>query len=134
MHLNGYADMSRIAPVVKAHPEVTFVLTHLAAGEPEVVEEIAEQCPNALFDTSIALSGEHCIDRIHNDFWEEDSNVVSFFRRIGCTRFAFGSDYPFGNPVRDIARIRNMDLTDAEKALILGANAAKLYGVDGPRR
>jgi len=73
------------------------------------------------------LTGEKCIYRIHDDFWESDENVVSAFRRIGCHRVAFGSDYPYGNPVRDIQRIKRLPLTDTEKEQILGGNSYHLY-------
>lgn len=127
VHLNEYAEMSHILPVLKAYPRIPFVLTHLAGGKPEEVLEIAEQYPNAYFDTSITMTGEHCIDRIHDDFWENDDNTVKAFRTIGCTRITFGSDYPFGNPRSDIQRIRSLSLTDSEKQQILGLNTYKLY-------
>lgn len=127
VHMNEYTDMSHIIPVVKAFPQIPFVLTHLAASEPSVIEKIAESCPNALFDTSIAFSGEHCIHRIHHELWEDDEKAAAFFRRVGCDRFAFGSDYPFGNPVSDIKRIKQLPLTVQEKAMILGDNTALLY-------
>lgn len=127
VHMNEYTDMSHIIPVVKAYPHIPFVLTHLAASDPTVIEKIAESCPNALFDTSIAFSGEHCIHRIHHELWEDDEKASAFFRKIGCDRFAFGSDYPFGNPVSDIRRIRQLPLNEDEKAMILGENTAKLY-------
>jgi len=127
VHMNEYSEMSHIIPVVKAFPGIPFVLTHLAAGEPEIVLKIAGECPNAIFDTSITMTGEHCIYRIHNNIWENDCNVVSLFREVGCHRIAFGSDYPFGNPASDIRRIQSLQLTDNEKEMILGRNSYQLY-------
>ena len=91
--------------IVKRYPGIPFVMTHMAAGDPETVFRVAEECPNIIFDTSITMTGERCIYRIHDDFWESDENVVAAFRRIGCRRISFGSDYPFGNPSGDIQRI-----------------------------
>ena len=88
---------------------------------------VAEECPNVIFDTSITMTGERCIYRIHDDFWESDENVVDAFRRIGCRRISFGSDYPFGNPSGDIRRIRRLGLSDSEKELIFGGNSCRLY-------
>lgn len=127
VHLNEYAEMSHILPVVKRYGQIPFVLTHLAAGEPDTVIRIAEECPNAMFDTSITLTGEHCIHRIHSDFWEQDDRTAALIRKLGAGRFAFGSDYPFGNPASDIQRIRNLELTKAEKEMILGLNTYRLY-------
>lgn len=128
-HLNDLTDEEHIEDAVKAHPDVRFVITHLAAGNPETVFHLASRYHNIIFDTSIAFSGEHCIHRIHDDFWEDDSNAKEAFRRVGCDRIAFGSDYPYGNPISDVRRILSMELTDDEKALILGKNTLGLYGI-----
>jgi len=127
VHLNEYTDISRIMPVLKQFPGIPFVMTHLAAGDPDTFFKVAEECPNAVFDTSITMTGEKCIYRIHDNFWESDENVVYAFRKIGCHRVAFGSDYPFGNPLSDIRRIQNLELTEAEKSMILGENSDRLY-------
>lgn len=127
VHMNEYSEMSHILPVVKAFPGIPFVLTHLAAGEPETVLKAADECPNAFFDTSITMTGEHCIHRIHNNIWENDLETVSLFREIGCHRVTFGSDYPFGNPASDIRRIRSLPLMEEEKSMILGQNSFRLY-------
>lgn len=127
VHLNEYTEISHFVPVLKRFPGVPFVMTHLAVGDPDTVFRLAEECPNAIFDTSITMTGEKCIYRIHDDFWETDDNVVRAFRQIGCERITFGSDYPFGNPAGDIRRIGSLALTDEEKQMILGENSRRLY-------
>lgn len=127
IRLNSFADIDRIVPAVLKWPGIPFVLTHLAAGDPEVALQVATSCPNALFDTSIAFSGEHCIHRIHHDVWENDGSAMELFRKIGCDRIAFGSDYPFGNQASDIGRIRRLNLAEEEKATILGTNTWNIY-------
>ncbi|MBR0086596.1 MAG: amidohydrolase family protein [Lachnospiraceae bacterium] len=102
VHLNEYTDIPCLMKAAEQYPGIPFVMTHLMAGDPETVYRAAETCPNIIFDTSITVTGERCIHRIHDDFWESDENTVRAFRKIGCRRIAFGSDYPFGNPVRDI--------------------------------
>lgn len=103
---------------------ITFVLTHLASGVHEQTLEIADRFSNVIFDTSIAFTGEHCIYRIHDDFWEDDENAVKAFREIGFDRIAFGSDYPLANPASDIIAL---PISEEEKELILGKNSYKLY-------
>lgn len=131
-HLNELTDEYHIEDTVNSHPEVRFVITHLAGSDPDTVFHLASSYSNIIFDTSIAFTGEHCIHRIHDDFWEDDSNAAEAFRRIGCGRVAFGSDYPYGNPISDVRRILRLDLTDDEKAMILGRNTMELYGVGLP--
>ena len=132
VHLNDYADEAHIEEAVRSHRNVRFVLTHLAAGNPGTVFRLASAYSNILIDTSIAFSGEHCIHRIHDDFWEDDKNASEAFRRIGCDRIAFGSDYPYANPASDVRRILRLDLSDAEKSRILALNTLELYGMEIP--
>ncbi len=129
VHLNEYTDISHFVPVLRRFPGIPFIMTHLAAGNPDTVLRLAEECPNAVFDTSITMTGEKCIHRIHDDFWESDGNVIWAFREIGCGRITFGSDYPFGNPAEDIRRIQSLSLTDEEKRMILGKNSRRIYGI-----
>ncbi len=104
VHLNELTDADHVEEAVRSHRDVTFVLTHLAGADPDTVLGLASRYRNVVFDTSIALSGEHCIHRIHDDFWEDDDNVAEAFRKVGCDRVAFESDYPFGNPESDARR------------------------------
>ncbi|MBO4348584.1 MAG: amidohydrolase family protein [Candidatus Methanomethylophilaceae archaeon] len=134
VHLNDFADEEHIENAVRSHKDVRFVLTHLVAGVPETVFHMASSYSNIMIDTSIAFSGEHCIHRIHDDFWEDDDNVVEAFRKVGCDRIAFGSDYPYGNPASDARRILSLDLTDKEKSRILGLNTLEMYGMDIPKK
>ena len=134
VHLNDFADEEHIENAVRSHKDVRFVLTHLVAGVPETVFHMASSYSNIMIDTSIAFSGEHCIHRIHDDFWEDDDNVVEAFRKVGCDRIAFGSDYPYGNPSSDARRILSLDLTDKEKSRILGLNTLEMYGMDIPKK
>ncbi len=134
VHLNDFADEEHIENAVRSHKDVRFVLTHLVAGIPETVFHMASSYSNIMIDTSIAFSGEHCIHRIHDDFWEDDANVVEAFRKVGCDRIAFGSDYPYGNPASDACRILSLDLTDKEKSRILGLNTLEMYGMDIPKK
>jgi predicted TIM-barrel fold metal-dependent hydrolase len=128
VHVNDFADMGHIYPVLNDYPDVPVILTHMAAGNPDEVYHIAAHYQNVCFDTSITITGQHCIKRIHDNYWENDKNVVTTFREIGCHRIIFGSDYPFGNPGSDIKRFMQMDLTDEEKSKILGGNVLTLYG------
>lgn len=56
-----------------------------------------------------------------------------FFREIireyGAERVLFGSGYPWGAPSRELQIIRSLDITEEEKSLVLGGNAARLLGL-----
>ena len=46
---------------------------------------------------------------------------------FGRDRLLFGTDYPFID--QDDAHVRQLPLSDADKALILGSNAAAMLGL-----
>jgi predicted TIM-barrel fold metal-dependent hydrolase len=54
---------------------------------------------------------------------------VDLIRTIGSDRILFGSDYPWINPRKDIERINGLNISDNDKKLILGENAARLFNL-----
>ena len=79
---------------------------------------VAVRCPNLLFDTSLSYNF---------DF------IEAFARRFGARRVVFGTDLyspPLGRRTSHLLpQILESDLSDADKALILGANARRLFRV-----
>jgi hypothetical protein len=129
VYLNDYADLDMILPVIDAHRHLPIVLTHMAEGNAADVFRIAEQHPNVFFDTSIVISGKLCFKRLHNPCWQDDAFVVDVIARVGAERIVFGSDYPFGSPFHDVMRFLRMPITDAEKRMIVGGNAVRLFHI-----
>jgi len=81
---------------------------------------VAELALNIIFDTSLSYNF---------DF------IADFARRFGAERVAFGTDlysWPVGKRVSHLlGQIVQSDLAHRDKALILGGNARKLFGLDG---
>ena len=79
---------------------------------------VAEIAPNIRFDTSLSYNF---------DFIED------FARRFGAERVVFGTDlysWPVGRRISHLlGQIVGSELTDDEKALILGGNARALFGL-----
>ncbi len=48
---------------------------------------------------------------------------------IGAERILFGTDTPLLDPHAQLARVIGADLTDSDRALILGENLARLLGL-----
>jgi predicted TIM-barrel fold metal-dependent hydrolase len=130
VHVNDFADISHIYPVLETYQDVPFLLTHMAEGKLDDIYRIAESFNNVYFDTSITVTGEHCIKRIHDDYWEDNHNTAKTFLDIGCNRITFGSDYPFGNPGSDITRIFSLEISDDDKSNILGRNTLNIYKIN----
>lgn len=59
----------------------------------------------------------------------EAGRVREVIRRHGAERVIFASDWPMGEPHRDLAAIRDLGLDDDEVERIVGMNMAELLGV-----
>ena len=110
----------KLAVLARSIPD-TPVLALDAFGSYEATREcffIAEVAPNIVFDTSLSYNF---------DFVEE------FAGRFGADRVVFGTDlysYPVGRRISHLLdQIRESDLADDDKALILAGNARQLFGI-----
>ena len=127
--LNGYADIDRILPVLGKHPDIPFILTHMADGNINDVIDTAQKYPNVIFDTSIVISGYIPIINTNEPSWNDDETVIDVVNRIGARRIVFGSDYPWGSPEHDIMRFIDMKLEEDQKSMILGQNSLKIFNI-----
>ena len=66
--------------------------------------------PNIYADTALAPSND----------------IKDYVSRYGHERIMFGSDFPFGDPVHELNKVMRLNLTDEQRAAIIGLNAAKL--------
>ena len=59
----------------------------------------------------------------------EEENKQVFIRFLGAERVLFGVDYPMWSPVEELARFKNLFLTEEEQEQILWKNAASIFGI-----
>jgi hypothetical protein len=128
--LNEYSDVDAIMPVIRRYPDMPVVLTHMADGSIEDVVRLAGEYTNVYFDTSIVITGYPSIMAINEPSWLEDSVVEDVINTIGADRVIFGSDYPWGSPKHDLDRIMRLRLSDEQREMILGLNAARVFKLD----
>lgn len=121
--LPAYASPSAFGPVLDQFPDLTLVLAHLGHGFLDQSFEMSERYPNLVFDCSYIVEGTTDPPVL------SDEDVVAIFRRLGTERVLFGSDWPWGHPLRDAERIKRLPLSDDEKRLILSENARRLLGL-----
>lgn len=118
-----YARPDNFREVLEHFPKLTLVLAHLGQGFLEDSFDMAESYHGLCFDTSMAVAGSADPPAI------SDEEAVGILRRIGVDRVLFGSDFPWGHPLRDAERIDRLPLTDDEKRLIFRENAQRVLGI-----
>jgi len=123
-----YAEPKNFARVLEAFPRLTLILAHLGSAWWDERVELAQQYPNAYFDTSQGFSAP---DRIpvspHRGLAEED--VVRVFRKIGVERIMFGTDFPAIAPQPQLEQLLRLPLSDEEKRMILSENAKRILHI-----
>lgn len=66
--------------------------------------------PNVYTDTALASSYE----------------IADYVKRYGCERILFGSDFPFGDPQRELSKVLDLMIPEKEMAMLLGLNLRRL--------
>ena len=122
----------RFARVIDTvHPE-KLVLAHLGGwNQFDLVEELLVG-KDVWLDTSFAIGRPYRDVLVPGtelpDLCDEE-RFVRMVRNHGAERFLFGTDSPWSSQSAEIEKIRQMGLSEAEKSMILGENAAKLLNL-----
>ncbi len=72
--------------------------------------------PNVYTDTALASQYE----------------ITDYINRYGCERMLFGSDFPFGDPKRELSKIQNLRFPEEKKEMILSLNLKRLLAGSNP--
>jgi predicted TIM-barrel fold metal-dependent hydrolase len=110
------ADPLQIAVVARRYPELPFIMDHMGYRynlQDAIVA--AQECPNIYLSTTLVSPAEPLC-------------VRGAFDEVGPERIVFGSNGP-GFVDMAIEGIRRLELGHAAEELILGGNAAKVYGL-----
>jgi hypothetical protein len=92
---------------------VTVIIPHLGllnGGFRSIAEAGLWELENVWADTALASEVE----------------VSEYLRRYGYSRLLFGSDFPFGDSIEELRKVRNLRLGPAVEAAILGGNFLRL--------
>lgn len=116
---------------------VRLILAHMGGWRNwDQVEELLRSAP-VLLDTSFSLGA---LSPLNDGYYRSEdlpllgeTQFVRMVRKFGAERILFGSDSPWGDQSVDVARLRALPLTEAEKNAILGGNAQTLLGLNQNR-
>lgn len=106
----------RIARVIGSVPNLKVIAAHY--GGNHMLEQVEEH----LLGRDLYIDTSYPPDV----FALEPQRIVRMVRRHGSEAFLFGTDFPWESQSRGIRYIRNLELSDWEKELILGGNAKRL--------
>ena len=134
----GYPGAVRCSPemirrALKQVGPVKFVAAHMGGWRnwERVVDALGDT--GAYLDTAFSLGR---LTPLEPDYYSEEqlqmlgeAEFCALVRAFGSRRVLFGSDSPWSDQAADLARLRALPLTDAEKADILGENARRLLEV-----
>jgi predicted TIM-barrel fold metal-dependent hydrolase len=97
------------------HRHTSFIIAH-AGGMWVKAFQAARPYPNIYFDVS--------------GFDPERGIIEKAVEVLGADRVLYGSDAPGRSYVAQLAKVRYADISEAERAMILGQNAARLLNID----
>jgi predicted TIM-barrel fold metal-dependent hydrolase len=109
----------RAAKVARMYPEMTILMVHMGMTNRDMndaVIEMAQECPNMVLVGSATTHGA----------------VLKAIRILGADRVCFGTDSPF--QMQHVVRamydaLLEDELSEGERALVMGGNIARLFGL-----
>ena len=109
-----HAHPHRIAAIIRRHPDLTLVATHL--GGWKVWDGVRRHLVgrDVWFETSFSLG------------WMNPDEVMGIISAHGVERVLFGTDSPWADQAEELRLLDRLPLADDQKAAILGGNAISL--------
>lgn len=125
----SFSDPTDLRKAAADFPEVNYIVPHFGCGKFEQALAVARECRNIYFDTSSS-----------NSWINPPLTLKEVFRKsietLGAERIVFGTDssaFPRGwrKDVfdRQLAILRELDVSDKERKWILGENIARLLAL-----
>lgn len=125
-----HCDVARIVKVLETVKSDHLILAHM--GGWYMWDDVKKYLCGApvYFDTAFSLTGTVNVEN-SGTFGNmlNDAQFVELVRAHGAEKILFGSDTPWSSQRKNVEWIRGCSLTEEEKRMILGGNAAGLLGI-----
>jgi predicted TIM-barrel fold metal-dependent hydrolase len=116
----GKTTPEKLYKFVSQFPENTIVLAHFGGGLPlyALMPEVKQALAKVHFDSAAT------------PYLYTKSIYTTVASILGPEHVLFGSDYPLLGLERPLAYLQGSGLSEKDKGLVLGLNAARLLGLD----
>ncbi len=126
-----FSHPDRLARVLTDLPTLSVVGAHMGGwANWDYACETLSRFERLCVDTSSSLvtpAKEYGIEPHVNSLTPD--HATNLIRAWGAERVLFGTDYPMWSPAADVEAFFTLDLTEAERRMILWGNAARIFGV-----
>jgi len=114
-HTWGDESVRALARMGRRYPDIPFLCGHSGAGDVEINLEEARRTPNLYLELTYSGGTPRLVERL--------------VREVGAERVVFGSDTILFAASHQVGKVVFADITEAEKAQVLGGNAKRLFGL-----
>jgi predicted TIM-barrel fold metal-dependent hydrolase len=116
IHMHRKKHVRQFIRLLKANPHTKFIVAHMVGYE--IIAEKALKPDNFWFDIS-------------PHYLVSDEMILKSIAQFGAGRLMLGSDTPLGanNLEKSLARLRNLDIPEADKEKISGLNLKALLNL-----
>jgi predicted TIM-barrel fold metal-dependent hydrolase len=114
-HTWGDESVRALARMARRYPDIPFLAGHSGAGDVEINLEEARRTPNLYLELTYSGGTPWLVERL--------------VREVGAERVIFGSDTILFAASHQVGKVVFADIGEADKALILGGNAKRLFAL-----
>ena len=119
---SGLGEPEVFRPILDAFPGLRIVLAHMGGAAWRQLPAIAREYPHVHFDLC------EIVEQLEAPGAPSAGELSALIREVGVARVMMGSDFPWYEIDSTIDRVRSLPgLTESEKHLILGENAARFF-------